>query len=99
MRSTYRARFSSGTQNSASVIRTLHKFASPTTDTIRVARVAREWCPAAGLLSGMLRTLLIDNYDSYTYNLFQLLCEVNGGAINVSMPPVCRCCHAELPHA
>ena len=26
-----------------------------------------------------LRTLLIDNYDSYTYNLFQLIAEVNGG--------------------
>lgn len=26
-----------------------------------------------------LKTLLIDNYDSYTYNLFQLISEVNGG--------------------
>jgi para-aminobenzoate synthetase len=25
-----------------------------------------------------LRTLLVDNYDSYTYNLFQLISEVNG---------------------
>ena len=25
-----------------------------------------------------MKTLLIDNYDSYTYNLFQLLAEVNG---------------------
>ncbi|GGW90038.1 hypothetical protein GCM10010383_19380 [Streptomyces lomondensis] len=27
---------------------------------------------------GRLKTLLIDNYDSYTYNLFQLIAEVNG---------------------
>jgi len=27
----------------------------------------------------MLRSLLIDNYDSYTYNLFQLLAEASGG--------------------
>ena len=26
-----------------------------------------------------LKTLLIDNYDSYTYNLYQLIAEVNGG--------------------
>jgi anthranilate/para-aminobenzoate synthase component II len=26
-----------------------------------------------------LRTLLLDNYDSYTFNLFQLLAHVNGG--------------------
>jgi para-aminobenzoate synthetase len=28
--------------------------------------------------SGRLKTLLIDNYDSFTYNLFQLLAEANG---------------------
>lgn len=26
-----------------------------------------------------IRTLLLDNYDSYTYNLFQLLAVINGG--------------------
>lgn len=26
-----------------------------------------------------IKTLLLDNYDSYTYNLFQLIAEVNGG--------------------
>ena len=27
-----------------------------------------------------VRTLLVDNYDSYTYNLYQLISSVNGGA-------------------
>jgi para-aminobenzoate synthetase len=26
-----------------------------------------------------VKTLLIDNYDSYTYNLFQLIAEAHGG--------------------
>ena len=29
-------------------------------------------------MSASVKTLIIDNYDSYTYNLFQLISEVNG---------------------
>ncbi len=36
------------------------------------------WHAAIVATSGRLKTLLIDNYDSFTYNLFQLLAEVNG---------------------
>lgn len=34
--------------------------------------------PAAPQSAGPVRTLLIDNFDSYTYNIWQLLSEVNG---------------------
>ena len=34
--------------------------------------------PARTEGGGRVKTLLIDNYDSYTYNLFQLIAEVNG---------------------
>ncbi|TDB78460.1 aminodeoxychorismate synthase component I [Micromonospora sp. KC723] len=40
-----------------------------------------------------MRTLLVDNYDSFTYNLFQLLGEVNGE------PPVVVPNDADLPMA
>lgn len=33
----------------------------------------------APIMPAPTRTLLLDNYDSYTYNLCQLLCAVNGG--------------------
>jgi para-aminobenzoate synthetase len=36
--------------------------------------------PAADARRRVVRTLLVDNYDSYTYNLYQLLAVVNGGA-------------------
>lgn len=35
---------------------------------------------SAGAAGTVVHTLLIDNYDSYTYNLFQLLAVVNGQA-------------------
>jgi len=36
-----------------------------------------------------MSTLLIDNHDSYTFNLFQLIAEVNGGAapLAAARPP------------
>ena len=33
-----------------------------------------------------MRSLLIDNYDSYTYNLYQLIAEVNGEEPRTSFP-------------
>lgn len=39
-----------------------------------------------------IRTLLLDNYDSYTYNLFQLIAEVNGGGACQPYCPRCCCC-------
>jgi para-aminobenzoate synthetase len=44
-------------------------------DRRRAGKLARGAGPQPGRA---LKTLLIDNYDSFTYNLFQLLAEVNG---------------------
>ena len=40
-----------------------------------------------GAASGGLRTLIIDNYDSYTFNLCQLIAEVNQGELRVVRNP------------
>ncbi|MGY2062266.1 glutamine amidotransferase-related protein, partial [Nocardia gipuzkoensis] len=36
------------------------------------------WRAGAAAGTGPLRTLLVDNYDSFTYNLFHLIGAVNG---------------------
>ncbi|QKV90924.1 chorismate-binding protein [Streptomyces sp. NA02950] len=43
-----------------------------------------------------LRTLLIDNYDSYTYNLFHLLTEVNGEEPEVLLNDAPECADIDL---
>jgi len=42
-----------------------------------------------------LRCLLIDNYDSYTYNLHNILAEVNGGELQLR--PLRNCRGARTP--
>ncbi|MEU1799887.1 aminodeoxychorismate synthase component I [Streptomyces sp. NPDC019937] len=43
-----------------------------------------------------LRTLLVDNYDSYTYNLFHLLTEVNGEEPEVLLNDAPECADIDL---
>jgi hypothetical protein len=51
----------------------VHCVASNGAQDYLMGRVARDMRP--------VKTILIDNYDSYTYNLFQLLAVVNGGGL------------------
>jgi hypothetical protein len=46
--------------------------------------------------ASLLRPLLIDNYDSYTYNLYQIISEVYGGGWMGDYDGMPHCCWATL---